>query len=320
MKTRTTFLAVGAFAVVASGSALAGAPVKGDGKKVITEPCPPASLAVISLGSDYVFDSDFRKAAHLSHDPATRGHSARNEAEFGYRIPLTGIQWPNKECGAWYLRLGADYERFDFGNRGSLPLPDQLQSFSAVVALEYLVKNEVGILIEARPGFYFEHQVTAGAFDIPVKIGTGIPLSKSVSLAIGAEYRGLSRYQLFPDLGIVWQINEQWILLGTLPEPKLLYHPSEKFQAWVGGEVQYNSFRTDSRSPGFPRNLNRAVVDYTEYRIGAGVSWQLIRHVTADVAAGYAIRREFDYHRNYAGIFRTDEGAPYVKVQLTAEF
>jgi hypothetical protein len=319
MRKSPSILAFGALAVIALQSAFAGTLLT-DGKKVMNEPCPPDPLTVVTLLSSYVFDSDFQKAEHFSKDAPTRGHAFHNEAEVGYRIPLSGLQWPNEECGAWYLRLGADYERYDFGNRGTLPLPDELQSFSAVVALEYLVKGDVGIILELRPGFYFEHQVNSGAFDIPIKIGTGIPLTKTISLAIGADYRGLARYQLVPNIGLVWQINDRWVLIGTLPEPKILFHPNDQFQAWFGGELTQSSFRTDSRPGIFPRNLDRAVVDYTEYRVGAGITYKLCKYATADLAAGYAIRREFDFHRTYAGIYSTDGGAAYLKFQLTAEF
>jgi hypothetical protein len=319
MKNFASILAWGALAAITLQPVFAGTPVADD-KKVLSEPCPPDSSTTITLLSSYVFDSDFHTAEHFSQDATTRGHAFNNEVEVGYRIPLSGLQWPNKECGAWYLRLGADYDRYDFGNRGSLPLPDELQSFCAVVALEYLVKGDVGIILEVRPGFYFENQVTSGAFDIPIKIGTGIPLTKTLSLAIAAEYHGLSRYKFVPDIGLIWQINDQWVLLGTLPEPKLLYHPNEKFQAWAGGEVMYSSFRTDSSSGIYPSNLNHAVVDYSEYRVGAGISYKLCKHATANIAAGYAIRREFDFHSTYAGIYSTDGGAPYMKFQLTTEF
>jgi hypothetical protein len=43
-----------------------------------------------------------------------------------------------------------------------------LQVAAGIVALQYVVDNEVAALLEMRPGFYFGGDVTSGSFDVPV--------------------------------------------------------------------------------------------------------------------------------------------------------
>ncbi len=311
----TTLIA--ALGLVTSGIALAGHEVTDGKSKVVQEPCAPDPRFVLTLRSDYDFRSDFKPRRHV--DGTTSGDAFHADVEADYRIPLPW-QWPGKDCGQWYFRLGVDHERFDFGKSGPLPLPDTLQSVSGVIAVEYLVKGEQSIVIEARPGVYFQHDINSGTFNVLVRVGTAVPLSDTVFFAIGGEYSGLSRYPFLPEVGIVWLIDQEkkWILLATLPEPKLLYNPSKEFQAWIGGELVSGSFKTDNRDVR-PSKLSGAVVDYNEYRVGAGLTYSGLKPITIDFSAGYAVEREFDYHR--AGeTYRTKNGAPFIKLVLTAEF
>ena len=114
------------------------------------------------MRSSYTGRSDFERGDDAS------GDSWYKHAELHHRIPLDLFDWPNIECGQWYLRVGADYRRWDFGNDGGLPIPNTLQSGAAVIGLEYVVRNQTTMLIEARPGFFFEHEVDSGNFNVPV--------------------------------------------------------------------------------------------------------------------------------------------------------
>src|SRR5581483_10186749 len=79
--------------------------------------------------------------------------------------------------GKWYLRLGVEYERYDFGDTDN-GLPDHLQAAYGHLALEYVVKDFPGAGIELDPGVYFQDKITGDAFDIPGKIFFTLPLKK----------------------------------------------------------------------------------------------------------------------------------------------
>jgi hypothetical protein len=281
-----------------------------DYKNYKTAPATPDDRLIFRVTSSYVFDSDF-----------IRGHDAHGDAwskdfELGYRMPIS-LPWPSRENGGWYLRLGARYQRYDFDNEGGLPIPNTLQSAAGVVALEYLVDGRRAILLSAEPGVYFEHEITSGAFDVPVKIALPIELNDSFAFVVGASYAALRSYPILPIVGFNWRINDQWTIRAIPPDPRIIYAPSDKLNFWVGGELAGGSFRTDSREV-HPSSLNGAVLTYSDWRVGAGIT---CRHdfLTLEVSGGYSFDRKFDYYRVEKG-FETDGGAPYAAIEVQAAF
>ena len=299
-----------AFALLVQGTTgLAGQPLF-DGKAAKESPPPADPRLIFRLTSSYVFESDFERG-----DDA-EGDAFSTDFEFGYRIPMS-LGWPNRDDGAWYLRLGARYLRFDFDNEGGLPLPNTLQGIAGVVALEYLVKGRRVILFEALPGVYFEHDIRSDAFDVPIKAAMPIEINDSFAFIVGVSYVGMRSYPLLPIVGFNWRINDHWTVRAIPPDPRIIYTPRDDLNFWIGGELAGGAFRTDSRNQG-PGKLDNAVVTYSDWRVGAGVTCRC-DDLTFELSAGYSFNRKFDYHRAEEG-FETDEGAPYAAMELTLAF
>src|ERR1700730_19248620 len=75
----------------------------------------------------YTFRSDLRDDnGKLGH-----GDSLYDDFSYDHRFLITG---------KWYLRLGAEYERFDFGGTNN-GLPDHLQAVYAHLVYEYVVHD-----------------------------------------------------------------------------------------------------------------------------------------------------------------------------------
>ena len=87
------------------------------------------------------------------------GNSLYNDFSYDHRFLITG---------KWYLRLGVEYERYDFDGTNN-GLPDHLQAATGHIALEYVVKDFPGISLELDPGVYFQDNATWNAFDVPGK-------------------------------------------------------------------------------------------------------------------------------------------------------
>ncbi len=297
-----------------TGPALAGQAVHTthDGKKSVVEPCPPTSRVLFGLDSSYVFESDFDSGSH----PDAKGDAYSGSVDLGYRIPL-GEGWPNTECGAWHLRLGARYARHDFGNSGGLPLPNHIQTLAGVIALEYLVSNETAILIETRPGVYFENDIAGRNFDSPTTIGFAFRLSDSFIGVVGASYGGFRAYPILPGLGFKWTMSDRLTLTAIFPKASLDYSFSGSCGGYIGAEYVGDSVRVD-RQPGRSGRLQHAVLGYSEYRAGLGVKFKL-GSLSGEIGGGYAFQRKFDYHRADLA-WETDEGAPYIKAELHAAF
>jgi Domain of unknown function (DUF6268) len=296
---------------IATSSGFAGQMISA-GKKTMVEPCPPDPRWLVNLNSSHTFESDFERGHNA------RGDSWFNQFEIEHRFALEGLQWPNVECGFWYLRLGAGYARWDFDHEGGLPLPNHLQSISGTIALEYLVRGETGILLETEPGVYFEDEIGGDSFDSPTKLAVAFRLSERFVAVGGVSYTGLRSIQFLPIIGFVWTISDQWKVYAIPPEPRIIYSPSDNWKFWLSAELAGGSYRTDSREVPRKPSLNNAVLTYSEWRAGAGLSY-LMKGCEIELGAGYAFERKFDYHRAEEG-FKTDEGAPYVKVAIKSTF
>jgi hypothetical protein len=126
------------------------------------------------------------------------------------------------------------------------------------------------------------------------------------------------RFPVIPLAGIIWMPNEQWKLLGILPEPRLIYSPCNKLDFWVGGQLTGGSFRTNRDDTIVPHKLSNAQVDYADYRVGGGLIYSPCDAITIDLGGGYAIERSFDFYR--AGMTYKTDPAPYLRLEFKAKF
>ncbi len=309
MKFLTPLFCAASFAL--SASAFAGGEEAKNFKAPQPVECPHNDTTLFSSSIDYVGDSNFKHSS---------GHqeAVHYDFEFDQRIPLD-LKWPAAECGKWFLKLGLNYDRHDFDTSNQARVPNTLQSISGVIALEYLVKNQTAILLETRPGVYFEHNINGGAFDSPTTLALAYPVfgGDKFYLIVGAAGAALWSPHVIPVVGVSWHINDQWDLRGYLPQPRIVYKACDKLELWAGGELTGGGYKTDNRSDVDPHKLSGAVVTYTDIRVGAGLTWK-VKPFTVDLGGGASMQREFNYDR--AGSrFRT-EPAPYAELSVGAAF
>ena len=111
------------------------------------QPAPPPqdenSRELFSYETTYTFRSAFKESK------LGRGDSLYDDFSYDHRFLITG---------KWYLRLGVEYERFDFGNSDN-GLPNHLQAVYGHLAYEYIVKDHAGVGIEpAQESAVGEHR------------------------------------------------------------------------------------------------------------------------------------------------------------------
>ena len=263
------------------------------------------SLNIIELESSYVFESDLNRSGSFGEQSA-----AYNSFTYGHRFFLSGHL---------YLHLGIAYDRFDFSASGA-PVPDHLQSLAAIIGVDYMHNNDVGAFVQIRPGIYTENDFNDAAFDVPITLGRiWVLQTDHLYLFTGANAAFLrGRFPVIPLAGLIWEPNDQWKVLAILPEPRVIYSPNDKWDFWVGGELTGGSFRTDRSDTIVPARLNGAQVDYSEYRLGGGFIYSPCNNVSLDLGGGYAIQRQFDFHR--ADVKYKADGAPYLRLEFKAKF
>ncbi|PZR70541.1 MAG: hypothetical protein DLM73_17545 [Chthoniobacterales bacterium] len=263
------------------------------------------SLDLVELQSSYVFESDLHRGGSFGQQ-----YAIDNSFSYAHRFFLTGHL---------YLRLGIDYNRFDFGSNGA-PVPDHLQSVAGVIGIDYMHNNDVGAFIQLKPGFYTEDDFDNASFDVPITLGRIFVLQPDrLYFFVGANASFLrGRFPVIPLAGLIWMPNDQWKVMAILPEPRVIYSPCAKFSVWGGGQFVGGSFRTDRDNAIVPAKLNGAEVDYSEYRAGGGFIYSPCDNVSVDLGGGYAIQRRFDFHR--ADMTYKTDAAPYLRVEFKAKF
>ncbi len=141
------------------------------------------------------------------------GDSLYNDFSYAHRFLITGN---------WYLRLGVEYERFDFGGTNN-GLPDHLQTLHALLAYEYIVHDHAGAGIEIDPGPYWQNHIDGDAIDVPWKVWVTFPLKKDKIFAvIGAGGSLYSNPIAAPGGGLIWLFTDHLRLEGVFPKPALV--------------------------------------------------------------------------------------------------
>jgi hypothetical protein len=282
-----------------------GISIRGEIESIAEEKPEAVSRDIIEIESSYVFGSDLHRKGSFGDQDAIE-----NSFSYAHRFLLSGHL---------YLHLGIDYNRFDFSKTGA-PVPDHLQSMAAVIGIDYMHNNDVGAFIQVKPGFYTQSNFDSASFDAPITLGRIFVLQPDrLYLFVGANAAFLrGKYPVIPLAGLIWMPNDKWKVLGILPEPRVIYSPNDKIDFWAGGQLTGGSFRTDRNSAIVPAKLNGAEVDYSEYRVGGGFIFTPCNNVSIDLGGGYAIRREFDFHR--AGIRYKADGAPYLRLEFKSKF
>jgi opacity protein-like surface antigen len=289
-----------------AASAWAGSEMDGKASTTIAQAtATPVPLDIFKFEQGYVFESDLNHGgSHGKQD------EIQSEIEYGHRIHLNGN---------WYVHVGLSYDRYDFGSTAS-PVPNHLQAMAAVVGADYMHGSDVGAFFQVRPGFYTQNDLGISSFDAPITLGRIFVLQPDKLYVFGGAYASFLRggFPVLPLLGVIWIPSEQWRIMGALPEPRLIYSATKKLDLWAGGELVGGSFRTDNNEGLKPGKLRGAQVDFSEYRAGVGLAYDVTDNFTVDFGAGYSIQRDFNFSR--AGeTYRTDP-APYVRLEMKAEF
>ena len=264
-------------------------------------PEEPVPLTVLATDESAVFSSGF------NHQGIGHGDAFHSALDFTRRIPL-------KEH--WFFQLGVSADRFDFGGADRGPLPSTLQTFNVPIGISYITQGHVGFLVQLRPGFYFEHEISRGAFDVPLEIGGYSPLiNEKLYAAWGLRAGLLQHYGVFPVAGFIWVIKPTLILHAMLPEPRLEYNVSDRLAIWAGGEFLGGNYKMDS---GSEDRFSGTVVEYYEIRVGAGATITPAKGWSVKLAAGCATERKFNFYR--ASQSYVADPAPYVRLQASVEF
>lgn len=220
------------------------------------------------------------------------------------------------------LRLGAGFERYDFGFSNDFQIPNTLQAANLIVGLDTQFSDSLLFRIEAHPGIYgTDLDFGSGDFNAPLILGGTYIWNSGLQLVFGIGVDIEGEYPVLPGGGVRWKFAPQWVLNAVLPTPRLEFELNKNLTLYAGAEVKSANFRVDDRfgDEHSPVRLNHAVITYSEVRTGIGADWKLSGSTKLSIEGGYLPYRTFDFHRADVR-YKSDGGAPYGMISLHMAF
>ncbi|HPA16506.1 MAG TPA: DUF6268 family outer membrane beta-barrel protein [Verrucomicrobiae bacterium] len=226
---------------------------------------------------------------------------------------------------AAYLRAGLGYESYWFMGGEGLPVPASLQELNLVVGADVSLSDHWLMRVEAMPGIYSDFaDIGWEDFNVPFNIGFTYLVNDRLQWAFGFQVNFMSDWPVVGGAGMRWQVSDYWTLNLMVPRPRIEYKASENLTLFTGCEFRGGSFRVaEDFGEGLDREeLNGALVDYREYRAGAGLSWLAHQggglELSVEIQGGVAFDREFDFHRTSTDL--DSDPAPYASLGAKAKF
>jgi hypothetical protein len=220
------------------------------------------------------------------------------------------------------LRFGVNWQRFSFTPDPSAPVPETLQSLNLEIGADYQLTPTLLLRVEAEPGFYTDFQDLRSAdFNVPFLVGATYFVSKDFLCVLGFSVDVNRSPRVYPAAGARWRIAPKVVIDAILPDPQIDYELNRNVTLHVGASLKNGSYRVDKdfgKDRGIPK-LDNSILDYTEIRAAAGVSWKVSRAVSLDLESGCVPYRKFDFSRADYKVTAFDV-APFAELSFTAKF
>jgi hypothetical protein len=291
---------------------------------------PPAAPTNIPVSQEFTIEGSYDGGVTTQQGNYRRGQVDSSNGHFNYVVS------PQVRDGL-LLRFGVDAERNSFGLPSQAPLPTTLQSVNAVIGVDYALNEKILLRLEAHPGIYSDFvSVTSSDIDVPVQFGGTYLYSKDFQIILGGEFDLKSDIPFIIVPAFRWQFADKWVISAIPPRPQLQYELSNALTLYTGAEILdgtyhlNDNFGNNHASVEGPGNANQNgnIVDFTEARVGVGVTWKFTPNLNLDVSGGYVPYRMYDVHPDHIGYdissttFHNSigEGAPYAEVGVRGSF
>lgn len=235
------------------------------------------------------------------------GDSLQFQGTYVHGIKQGSVEW----------LLGVNWQRFDFSKPAGAPLPGSLQSAAVVLGADWQINDRWHVRGELLPGIYSDfHDFSAADFNAPLLGEISYRFNPRLEVGVQFNLDALRDSPFVAIPGVRWRFADQWVLALWLPRPQLEFHPNDRWTAFGGLELTGGSYRVArdfGNASGRPR-LNGQPVDYREVRVGGGLRYVFGKRFAAELAGGWTIERQFDFHRQDLKL--KSDGAPYVQFSV----
>jgi hypothetical protein len=221
------------------------------------------------------------------------------------------------------LRLGVEWQRYSFNPDAGAPIPDALYSLNLAIGADVQISPAVLLRIEAHPGIYTDwSNISWQDFNVPFEIAGTYFVSSNLLFIAGVYVDVNADTPVFPVLGVHWKVSDKWVIEGVPPRPQLQYLLSDQVTLFAGADLRQTTYRVGEhfgQSSGI-RKLNDAILEYSEIRAGAGLTWKVTKFVDLDVEGGCTPYRRFEFPRADGFKVKSEDLVPYLRVALSAKF
>jgi opacity protein-like surface antigen len=219
------------------------------------------------------------------------------------------------------VRVGAEWQSFWFPAPREFAAPSRLQQVNAIVGFDYQLAEQWLMRAELQPGMYGDLSHLDGRrFNAPLMMGFVYLIDADLQWFFGLRVDLRSHYPVVPAAGVRWKFADLWTLNLMLPTPRLEYDVNSKLQTYFGAGIASGTYVVGDHfgnDRGLPQ-LNHATLDYTELRLGPGLSWMVRPNLTLEAEAGYVVYRSWDFFDQH--INPTSHPVPYLQLAFHARF
>ena len=220
------------------------------------------------------------------------------------------------------LRFGLNWQRFLFTPDTQAPVPGSLQTLNLELSADYQLTPTLLLRLEAQPGFYSDfRELRHKDFNTPFLVGASYFVSKDFLCVFGFSVDVNRTPRVFPATGARWRIAPKVVIDAILPDPQIDYELNRNVTLHVGASLKNGTYRVNDdfgTNRGIAK-LNNGLLNYTEVRAAAGVSWKVGRAVSVDLESGCVPYRKFDFTRANFKVTAFDV-APFAQVSFSAKF
>jgi len=321
---------LGSILLASAWCALTASSLRADGKDDLTPTVAPPQETNIPVSQEFTMEGSYTGSSTTKQGNASLGGVSNINSHFDYVVS------PQIQDG-FLLRFGVDTERNSFSLFSNAPLPNTLQSVNAIIGADIAIGDKIIMRAELHPGIYSDFvNVNGNDFDMPVQIGGTYLWSKDFQIILGVQIDLKSNYPVIGLPGIRWQFADNWVLSAIPPKPQLQYEVNNALTLYTGAEILGGTYHLNDNfgtnhghGPGTNNSqLNDNICDFTELRVGAGLTWKFTPNLSLDISGGYMPYRDFDIHADRIGYdthstsFHNSlgDGAPYAEAGISGSF
>ena len=220
----------------------------------------------------------------------------------------------------WYMPLGIGSGNIWFNSVAGAPIPNQIDTLHFNAGLGIRLNEQWTVSASVGPVLYALQDIESDDIGFMGTVRVVYRAKPNLVVTFGLAVNPDSDTPVFPGFGARWDVRTNLTLNLMFPKPGVIYRATPRLSLFVGGGLNGATFRTDDQMASRTglTQFNRALGTYWDFHLGAGLEYEIIRHLSVNLEGGYSLGRQIDYTRLDETV-RFDP-SPYVQAGLRYRF